>query len=315
MAHGVDLGFRSKLSPRLLLGPKLCSRWWESEGKGHSWGWISGFFVWRSLFIRRLSQVEIYWKVCPGSHPSSCSRYDCTKSNQGPPPWWLCGTLCWLLLTGPLILFKSVNMCWESSLLLTFLVVPSSCSSFPPPFALFASQIPKGHMLCLSPVLFHRQDEVYHNADQFDPDRWNDDFELHSKQTSSKFDFMSFGGGVYRCPVSAFFIWHILVSSLVSLFHSPICELSLLLSCCCSYPTPLSPAPFLLWLAFSLARSLSLHQQGKYFAIMEMTIYLAHILSKFQLRFAGNGPSPRLDAFVGVQQPTGPVHVVYSKKL
>lgn len=62
--------------------------------------------------------------------------------------------------------------------------------------------VPAGHMLCLSPRLYHRTAAVFERPDEFVPDRWGDDLRLRGggAGASVKHSFLAFGAGAYRCP-------------------------------------------------------------------------------------------------------------------
>lgn len=58
--------------------------------------------------------------------------------------------------------------------------------------------VPKGHFLCLSPMLSHRRHDLFSEANSWDPLRW-----LNSKDPEAnwkRFANISFGSSIYRCP-------------------------------------------------------------------------------------------------------------------
>jgi sterol 14-demethylase len=63
-------------------------------------------------------------------------------------------------------------------------------------------RVPKGAFLLTSPTVSHRIDEVFPDANRFDPSRFNQD----RAEDKQPFSFISFGGGRHRCLGNAFAI-------------------------------------------------------------------------------------------------------------
>lgn len=55
--------------------------------------------------------------------------------------------------------------------------------------------VPKGHIVACSPLLSHRTEDVYHNCEEWDPDR----FLPQRNEGSAPHAYISFGGGTHRC--------------------------------------------------------------------------------------------------------------------
>jgi cytochrome P450 len=60
--------------------------------------------------------------------------------------------------------------------------------------------VPKGNMICLSPLLVHHNPQVYKNPYDFIPERWDTESKWHTPQMDERFKFIAFGDGAYRCP-------------------------------------------------------------------------------------------------------------------
>ncbi|MEM7678307.1 MAG: cytochrome P450, partial [Myxococcota bacterium] len=66
------------------------------------------------------------------------------------------------------------------------------------PFSYSSYHVPAGKMLCAAPVVAHRLDSVFENADQFDPDRYS------RGEADNPFAWIPFGGGKNKCTGNAF---------------------------------------------------------------------------------------------------------------
>ena len=53
--------------------------------------------------------------------------------------------------------------------------------------------VPKGSVLFLDSYVLHHMEDLWDNAEEFDPTRWNDKMAVHT------FSFLPFGGGSRRC--------------------------------------------------------------------------------------------------------------------
>ena len=63
--------------------------------------------------------------------------------------------------------------------------------------------IPKGALVLVSPFVAHRDPRFWENADEFIPERWN---EQSVKEVGQKNIYFPFGGGVRRC-IGESFAW------------------------------------------------------------------------------------------------------------
>ena len=63
------------------------------------------------------------------------------------------------------------------------------------PFELAGYPIPAGALLCLSPLITHRDPRWFENPDEFRPERWTLDF----REKLHKFAYFPFGGGPRLC--------------------------------------------------------------------------------------------------------------------
>ena len=66
-------------------------------------------------------------------------------------------------------------------------------------------QVKKGNWVAVSPMVAHRDDEVFRNASEYDPDRYGPGRE----EDKRPFAYISFGGGRHKCMGNAFAILQI----------------------------------------------------------------------------------------------------------